>query len=406
MTRPRPAVSEPLPPSGLYFCLSHAAPPTGHDHWVSVFFKDLNAEVSRRARRRGGPSLGFADVHSPGARLPGQARDAAIARALASAQVLVPLYSPDYVGRQDSYRELVTFRQRIPSEAATAHPGNIQPVLWVPLDEGQHADHMDRALELGSAHDGYQERGLAAMCRISKYREQYKQIVATLAGRIVEVAEQSLLTAAQSSEFADTTPPASDTLHFVVAVIAPDDGQLPEDRDRECYGSVSYAWRPFRNAHPDPIADVASREAWRLSMPTRIVDFAAGDSTLEASPGLILVDPWIVRLRKGEPLLREAFRMLRQWVGLIVVVDRDDRQYGRTVAELAGQVMRMRQNARSGQLVRDAAQFERVVQKTIARVRRQYLSEGPSYPPPGPFPLRERLVDPKKEPPSQPGATR
>jgi FxsC-like protein len=398
-------VSAPVSPSGLYFCLSHAGPATGVDHWVSTFFNDLNAEVSRCARRSTGFDAGFADLQPPGAD-----RDLAVARALASAQVLVPLYSPDYMARQESHRELMTFRLRIPPEAATARPGNIQPVLWAPLQTGQRADFIDQALELGSGYSEYRDLGLAAMCRINRYRDHYKQIVATLAGRIVAVAERALLALAQPVPFADATAPDSSTLHFVVAVIAPHDGQLPDSRDPDCYGPVSYAWRPFRNAHRLPIAEMACQEVRLQNMPARVVDFAAGDSTLEASPGVILVDPWILKLRKGLPLLRDAFGLLRQWVSLIVVVDRTDRQYGRAVADLAGQVMRMRKTLQSGQLVRDAELFAPVMRKSVVRNRRHYLSEGPSFPPPGPNPPRERLTHPRREPPlappSEPGETR
>src|SRR5687767_13945399 len=98
------AVSAPGPSSGLYFCLSYAGSPTGIDHWVRTFFNDLSAEVSRCARESSGLNPGFADFQ-----LTGDARDAAVARALASAQVLVPLYSPDYLARQESHRELRTF---------------------------------------------------------------------------------------------------------------------------------------------------------------------------------------------------------------------------------------------------------------------------------------------------------
>ena len=396
-------VSAPVPSSGLYFCLSHAGSPTGIDHWVSTFFNDLNAEVSRCARKSSGLEAGFADLQPPGTE-----RDAAVAYALASAQVLVPLYSPDYVDRQESSRELMTFRLRIPPEAAGTHPGNIQPVLWAPLQAGQHADYIDWALELGARYDEYRELGLAAMCRISRYKDHYKKIVVTLANRIVKVAEQSLLGKVQPVHVADATPPGSITPHFVVAVIAPHDGQMPDTRDPDCYGSVSYAWRPFRTAHEVPIADVVSKEARLLNMPTRVIDFASGDSTLEVSPGVILVDPWILKLRQGLPLLRDAFEMLRQWVSLIVVVDRTDRQYNRAVAELAGQVMRMQRTAQSehrgehqiGQLVRDVVTFDRIMPKAVKRARRLYLSEGPSFPPPGPHDPRPRLIDPNQEPPT------
>jgi FxsC-like protein len=315
-----------------------------------------------------------------------------------TAQVMVVLYSPDYVDREETSRELAAFRPRIPAARAHQRPGHIQPVLWAPLHPGQDADFMDRALELGAEYSEYAQLGLGSMCRISRYKEHYRNLVHRLASRIVQVAEQFALTAAPAGPPpAQTAPPTPGTLHFIVAVIAPNENQLPNARDPECYGPMSYSWRPFRHAHRFPIADYTSHEAQLLKMPTRIVDFAAGDPTLEVSPGVILVDPWIISLRSGEPLLRAAFAMLRQWVSLIVVVDRNDRQYGREVAEMAGRVMRMRQSQGS-QLVRDAKQFKQVIPKVVLRARRSYLSDGPSYPPPGPYPPRERLIDPNEKP--------
>jgi FxsC-like protein len=386
-------VNVPAPPSGPYFYLSHASTPAGIDHWVSVFFQDLKAEVTRLARKSVGAEVGFVDAQPPGSE-----RDEAVMRARVAAQVMVVLYSPDYVDRDETSREIAAFRLRIPPSRAHERPGHIQPVLWAPLHPGQDADFLDRALELGAEFDEYAQLGLGAMCRISRYREHYRDVVHRLASRVVEVAEQFALTAVSPGQPAET-PARAGALHFIVAVIAPNENQLPKSRDPDCYGPMSFSWRPFRNAHRFPIADHTSHEAQLLKMPTRIVDFAAGDPTLAVSPGVILVDPWIISLQNGEPMLRAAFAMLRHWVSLVVVVDRNDRQYGREVAEMASRVMRMRQSHDS-QLVRDAKQFKQLIPRIVLRARRSYLSDGPTYPPSGPFPPRERLIDPNDKPPA------
>lgn len=400
----RDAEAEPvnasLPALGLYFCLSHPGSPAGIDHWTSVFYQDLRSEVARLARASSITEVGFADDQPPGAD-----RDAAVMRALTAAQVIVPLYSPEYLAHQSTGRELAAFRQRIPPSLAQARPGHVQPVLWAPLHPGQTAEYLDRALELGAGYSDYAALGLGSMCRISRYREHYRSIVRRLAAQIVETAERRALSAAKAAELVEepVPTPAADGLHFVVAVIAPKESELPQSRHPECYGPASYSWRPFRHAHEFPIAVHTSHEARRLNMPTRVIDFAAEDDALEVSPGVILVDPWVMALRNGGPLLRAAFAAVRQWVGLVVVVDHHDHQYGREVANFAKRVMRMRQVSQRSQLVSSEWQFRQVIPTVIARARRRYLSDGPSFPPPGPSLPRERLIGPNQEPPSGTG---
>lgn len=381
------------------FFLSYARPPSGAgEHWVRMFFKELQAQVAHEARRAGrlqpGGELGqgFADF------LPrGPERDAAVARALGSARVLVPLYSPEYLERSTTRRERATFLQRVMNGSTSPPWWRVQAVLWTPVSATGHVSDLSRALELGEDFPEYTRHGLETMRRLSEHREHYDAVVRRLAGRIVAAAHQPLPVAAEPVAEADVPgqAPADAATPFVIAVVAPSEGELPAQRLPACYGLHSVLWRPYRTSQLLGIADRTAQVARQFRMPDRIVDFADRDHLLVMYPGVILIDPWILAREDGRRRLQAAVEIAvsRQWVTLMVVVDRNDPQYAGRGSDLAREAMSMASAAQGSKLTREALEFEQNISKVVARNRRRYLSERP--PPDGPPPTpRPRLRDP------------
>jgi FxsC-like protein len=360
-------VNPSLPARDIYFYLSHArAPSMPVDYWVRKFYDDLCVEVEDLARLDLEMEVGFADFMPPGGE-----RDSSVSRAINAARVLVPLYSPDYLTWP--LRERATFLERL--GAADEVDPHIQPVIWVPGAAESELPDVAQALELGEGFPDYAQRGLATMCRLKAYEKAYRAIVRRLAERVVEVAEQAPLEATTPRTLLEVSDPATVEIPFIIAVVAPIESRLPVRRSSACYGSRSMMWRPFRNSHEVPVADYTSQVARKFMLPTRIVDFAAGDNRLDTSPGVILVDPWVLAREDGKALVRAAFEALRQWVTLVVVVDRFDPQYDEIGSGLANDAMRLGASGQGHKLARDANEFEHLIGKVVARTRRQYLSQ-------------------------------
>ncbi|WP_173158103.1 FxsC protein [Phytohabitans suffuscus] len=332
------------------------------------FYEDLFEAVESLAGRNASLDIGFGDFKEPGAE-----RDAEIDRAVGAARVFVPLYSPEYADSPPRDREVFLDRLRTAADGKT---GNVQPVLWVPLPDGRPFPDLTGALDLASDLPEYSAYGLSAMCRLKAHAGNYRTVVRRLAERIVETAELSVPVTGSSRppvEF-QTPPPAA--ISFVVAVVAPTESRLPPGRPAAYYGVRSTSWHPFRNRQELSVADYAALVARRLMMPTRVVDFASSDNRLETSPGLILVDPWVLAHDEGRAIVRAAFEALRRWVTLVVIVNRHDPQYEAGLA-LATQVMRMGASVTNQRVIKEAQEFEQQIMRMIGRTRRHYLNRPP-----------------------------
>lgn len=353
-----------------YFYLSHARPPSmAVDHWVQVFYGDLLEAVRSLAGRNVELEIGHCDLLPPG-----QEREVQIDHAVSSARVLVPLYTPEYLDTP-------------PPDRGKFRKGKILPVLWAPLPPGRSVPDLAAALDLSRdlaepAQREYALHGLSALCRLSAHSDTYQAIVQRLAERIVEAAELPASITAVSPQLNDIVVPGQSEISFIVAVIAPSENRIPPRRQTTCYGPRATGWRPFRNGQELPIAEYTARVAANLMMPTRIVDFAANDNRLDTSPGVILVDPWVLAHNDGRRMLRAAFDALRQWVTLVVVVDRNDAQY-ETASAYADEVTRMTAGSGGHKVVRDVHEFEQQIGRLIVRTRRHYLNRPPT---PGPAP--------------------
>ncbi|WIM93173.1 TIR-like protein FxsC [Actinoplanes oblitus] len=150
------------------------------DPWVSRFFGDLAAAVGED---------GFYD----GLLDPAQDRKQQLGAALGTAQVFVPLYSPQYFGNSWATAELASFRHRLrrlgPAEAAR----HVVPVVWTPLPPWEHRPEVDEAFTVVGKNTDYAENGLRALCMLSLYRASYQTLVSAFAERIARVVRDSPL---------------------------------------------------------------------------------------------------------------------------------------------------------------------------------------------------------------------
>lgn len=361
---PDPAVRE------IYFYLSHARASTSTpDLWVQTFYGHLVEEVRRLAGADAPMDIGYADFQ-----LIGEEREALVAEAINAARVFVALYSPEYLPLPS--REQVTFEQRLKLAAAERAAQHFQLVLWAPITSNRQAADLGPALELGADFPEYIELGLRTMCQLAAHATHYAEIVRRLAARIVEVAENAVLRPTTARSLMELSRPAPRDTPFVIAVIAPVESRLPAvRREHQYYGARAVLWRPFRNRYEIPIADHTAKIARSMMLPsTSIVDFAAGDTSLETCPGVILIDPWVLEQPDGLQLLRAAFAALRrQWITVMVVVDRLDPQYDDRGRELAYQAMAMSGHAQGLKLARDADEFDAVMSRAVNRSRQRFI---------------------------------
>ncbi|GIF72919.1 FxsC protein [Asanoa siamensis] len=360
------------PSREAYFYLSHARQKSGGvDYWVRTFFEDLHDEVRDRPRRNPELDIGTGDLQPTSVD-----RDSEIDRAVAGARVFVPLFSPEYVAAPPRDSQLF-LDSNVP---AGQRISKVQPVLWVPLPPDRRFPHLTAALELGGDLPDYARHGLSALSRLRSHANDYGTVVRRLAGRIVEAAE--LPAAGAQAEPVRLSLPVRAGISFIIAVIAPSENRIASHRQRNCYDSRPTNWRPFRNDNYLPIADHTARVAGAMRMPTLIVDFAGNDNFLDTSPGVILVDPWVLEHHGGREMVRAAFDALRQWVTMVVVVDRNDPQYDQG-SLLIDEVVQIGRGNANHKVVRDQDEFKQQIGKLISRARRHYLNRPPDEDPSG-----------------------
>jgi hypothetical protein len=360
-----------------YFFLSYAhTPPTAGvastpEHWVEIFFRDLTARVAVHANPTKRLEPGFCEAALP----PGTDRDAAMERALAGAEVFVPLLSPHYFSKRWPQRELESFRRRLRGLDATRRRRRIVPVLWIALPSWQRDDDVRRAVELGSDIPNYSADGLRALRRLSSNDdgdEGYHEIVDRVAERVVEVAEGEPLGLASLPVLVSDLPARPPTeAPLVVSVLAP--------AARAAYASASdveQMWRPFGSAESvSPAAAVVS-VAERFSLTARIEDpLRSTGGPQYQYPTVLLVDPRVVATADGEAVLRRIAQRAPQWVTPVVLADRaaaDDSPAFADLLALTRSILPAQGDNRA-RIAYDLTEFSALTPEVVAAVYRHYL---------------------------------
>jgi FxsC-like protein len=384
---------------GVYFFLSyaHSAPDSqgtlaDPDRWVKAFYGDLHEEVRRLARPNAELDIGFYDQLLP----PGSDWKELLAAKLGAAEVFVPLYSPGYFKRSWPMWERDSFGQRVADSEPTL-VSHVVPVLWLPIPLWDRRPELEQALELARNTPAYAANGMRALCALRSYRRQYLTVLDLLARRIVAVAEGSPLGASEPLALGDPPMPEPDQSDtpFAVMVLAARNTDLPPGRRGDAYGDRATAWRPFADPHAVPVAEYTANVAEQLGLPTRTIDVLSGGEVPSGSPGLLLIDPWIVSSPEGVAALQAAVRQLPKWVTPLVIADQSDLQYApdqaaKVTATVAQTLARA--GVREQRRVRDLEEFEELMPMLVAEARRNYLRHAQVYPPPGPTIKRPRIT--------------
>ncbi len=373
---------------GTYFFLSYAhSPPlegilrADPDRWVRTFFSDLENSVQRRASATSQLDPGFFDQNIP----LNSNWKASLTRALSSAEVFVPLYSPSYFARSWPGKEWAAFQQRVRDSGLSEPLRRFAPVLWVPLPAGQDPPGLDEALAV-DAPAAYAENGLCALLRLTPYRESYRLIVDRLAAQIVELAEVTPLPRSAAPDFDDVTSPFEPGLTvsvFTVIVAAPARADLPAERDPTGYGDRGVDWRPYTRDQSLSLAEYAAWVAEQLDFAVQIRGLGNVAGAAHGTPGVVIIDPWLLASAERTHDLESLVDGLPSWVMPLLILDAEDKERGGRLAEQAQAMLGKPTTGRTELAKRASAgvtslrDFVSLMPALIAEAERQYLRYGP-----------------------------
>jgi aminoglycoside 3-N-acetyltransferase len=269
------------------------------DEGMRAFFGDLSAEVRRRAASRSLLRSGFLDIEADTSRH----WNSGLADAIGSAEVFVPLLSPDYYRRSWPRSEWASFLQRLRDMGVAEPLRRFAPVLWAPLSAGEQAPGLADALSLasGAALAPYREYGLGTLRRQPSYRRFYAEVVGELATRIVALAEKAPL-GPSPARIRKVTEPFSEGTGGKVFVITVTGGQ----------GSLEVAAQ---------ITEYARLAAERLGFAVHIVELTTSARPIGQAPGVLLVHPGAADGEAAVADLDARILGLPSWVLPVVVAD-------------------------------------------------------------------------------------
>jgi hypothetical protein len=366
------------------------------DPWVRKFFGDLVEAVEHRAAPLVGMRPGLIDQEGP----PGSDINATLAEALGTAEVFVALYSPIYFKNPWPTQEREAFRRRLERLASSSLDERVLPVLWIPFPQWESPPEAEQAIAIGEDVPEYVENGLRALCMLSYYHEQYREIVGRIATRIVDTAQGSPLPPDSGLVLERKTPPNTKPA-FVAAVLAP-----TLDLSRSAvYGATSVAWRPFADEQVLPAADYVASAAERLGLvPTKITDFAGSEELFNKCPAVLLIDPLTLGADDSEGLLLARIKTLPPWVRPLVVLNDAAPSFTRA-DHFAREMVAMlgRAGVANPERVGQLQDFVDIMPTLVTEARRQFLKHGPVSSPPGDPGLRLRLTDPDNSPTTSTG---
>ncbi|GAA2690277.1 TIR-like protein FxsC [Actinoplanes palleronii] len=302
-----------------YFFLSYAR---GDDRdSVKQFFNDLSAEVRSYAGLPPTSTVGFLDVEMQ----VGESWARTLMSALGICRTFVALISPRYLISEPCGREWAIFSDRLSrleDGDPSVDPPPLIPLLWLPPPRLPAAIEARQYLNHGMP-EAYGRTGLRQIIRLTRYRDDYLEMLARLAQQIVEVATSGrpvpthpnpLPFEQVHSAFHETgAAPApavspADLVKFIVAAPSRADlaGQLLPgvDRDPRFYGELPEQWAPYRPHLDAPIADRARQVALEHQFHAMVTDLDGLREHLDSDEDttdwiiVLLVDLWVTGLSR------------------------------------------------------------------------------------------------------------
>jgi FxsC-like protein len=245
-------------------------------------------------------------------------------------------------------------------------------VLWEPTAEPSKIPEFRHAIEVVPDLQEYAEVGLVGLKRLGLYRETYERLVGVLSRRIVDVAEGS--TASRVVE--SSTDDEAGRTRFVVAVLAPRRGEIPRGRRADRYGIRPSDWRAFGSTQPMPAARHAAVRA-PVHQLAQVLDYDEEAEQFADSPGVLLIDPWIVAAPDGQQRLTRVLGRLPIWAQAVVLADQNDPQYYERGQQLANDATDLcnlhRQRAGSRRDVRSVEAFDTLMPFWLQLAYRRFL---------------------------------
>ncbi|MDG5809104.1 TIR-like protein FxsC [Streptomyces ossamyceticus] len=381
--------------------------------WVKKLYDGLCEHIMQLTDLPRGAKAGFLDQGvTTGTRSAEQ-----LAANVAGCRVFVPLYSPRYFVSEQCGREWWAFSQRQINQrvrGGASATGAIVPALWVPVEPTQ-MPQVARDLQFNHAAFGehYAEEGFYGLTKLRYFRDDYERAVYRLAKQIVRVADEVALEEGHAYSDYESLPSAfpsnfwPSAPKFDVSIIACTRSDLPPGRTPVYYGDRPRDWNPYHPASTMPLGDHAADVIRAMDYDVRFRDFDQdADNTVRPgarAPGILLVDPWVLRNPTHRALLSQLDEVAPPWLTVVVPWNRQDpgshADKGPALAELETVMPRLLRLSRSSSrtAVGGVATLE-ALHEVLPRVVRHAVEEfngsiqNPSYP----FP-RLRGPDPNAE---------
>jgi FxsC-like protein len=320
-----------------YFFLSYAHTPrhdageqTDPDYWVEELFRDLSRHMREMLGLSAEVDPGFMDRElRPGNEWPG-----ALARALATCRVFIPLYSRRYFASVHCGKEWSAFARRIDryQQRSGERERFIVPALWVPLRGPVPAEVAGYGP--GDFGDAYADLGFYGIMKLTRYRDEYDAAVVRLARQIVEAgretAEWKPLPPGPvekyeqlENAFGAAHPTGDGERRVLVTVAALDASSRTHGGSAAQYGETASEWTPYPEESTRPLAEEAADLATSLGYLPEVGGLAEHEHEL-LSPMpptramVLIVDPWAARVQELLDILRKIDSSDKPWISVVV----------------------------------------------------------------------------------------
>jgi FxsC-like protein len=320
-----------------YFFLSYAHTPrhdageqTDPDYWVEELFRDLSRHMRGMLGLSPDVDPGFMDRELR----PGNEWPRALARALATCRVFIPLYSRRYFASVHCGKEWSAFARRIDRyrQGSSERARFIVPALWVPLRGPVPPEVAPYdAAEFG---DAYAEQGFYGIMKLTRYRDEYEAAVRRLARQIVDAGKGTPVQGALppgpvekyeqlANAFGESHQAGDGERRVLVTVAALDTSSKAHGGSAAQYGDTAREWTPYPEESTRPLAQEAADLATSLGYLPEVGGLAEHEhellSPVPPSRAMVLiVDPWAVRVRELLHILRKIDSSDKPWISVVV----------------------------------------------------------------------------------------
>ena len=312
------------------------------DGYVDRFYRDFEEEIRRQSGKRR-EEVGFRDRSN--VEIGSLWRDR-LTEALGRTATFVALCSPSYYASEFCGKEWSAYQSRLDRYRTEQghYPETLLPVIWVP---GAQQPDVVREIQYDDGQsDLYTREGLQFLLRLSRYQDEYHEVLIRLARRVVVMAAQHKVPESSALDLSTITspfipapvpsprsraasrPPAEAQqptiqpsarpaavrggprhVNFVVAAATSAD-MVHHRRDLQHYGPDSYDWSPYRPELEQRICVFAQNIAAGQDLTSGLARAGEIEELLDQANDanelvVLLIDVWATKLDSyREPLSR------------------------------------------------------------------------------------------------------